>query len=160
MKRIESLSLIICVVFFLFGCAPDLTVRHLGVNWDEANKKAKAEIRNKGNKNAGSFKVHIKGVEIPESSTHKPELSFDVARLNKGDTISLEADFAPLSHPDNNNLVNVQKIRVVADPENSVKESSEGNNVKEISISTILPADPLNTEGDELYSIYRKGLIT
>lgn len=163
MKKIESLSLIICVVFFLFGCAPDLSVRRLEVNWDNANKNVKADIENQGNKDAGSFRVHIKGVEDPESPTHKPEISRDVANLARHQVTTINADFAPLAHQDNDNLGNIHTIRVVVDPDNIVKESKENNNVKEYPISgdVVVPLtpDPLCPSGDELYEIYRRGFI-
>ncbi len=49
----------------------------------------------------------------------------------KGASITLNADFAPLAHPDNNNLGNVNKITVMADLKGMVKESNENNNTKE-----------------------------
>jgi len=161
MKVINTISLIFLIS--LLGCAPDLYVRHLGVTWDEPNKNVEAEIENRGGKDAGSFSVHIKAVEDPESIRHKPEINIDVAGLAKNKITTVNADLAPLAHPDNDNLGNVHTIRVVVDPDNTVKESKENNNVKEYAISrdVVVPLtpDPLCPSGDELYEIYRRGFI-
>jgi subtilase family serine protease len=131
MKEIKlfALALILSVAFV--GCAPDLVVKNLAVNWVAADKRAKAEIANIGNKDAGNFMVYFNGEEDPVSPNRRPQVSHNIPNLAKGNSIVLEADFAPLAHPDNHNLVNVKKIRVLVDPKNMVKEKNENNNEKE-----------------------------
>ncbi len=134
MKSLIMLVFIL-LAFALAGCAPDLTVKNLDVTWDDANKKAKAEIANIGNKDAENFLVYFNGDENPVSSNHRPQVSHSVPGLSKGGLIILEADFAPLAHPDNQNLGNVYQISVLVDPKNMVKESNEENNAKTVPVS-------------------------
>lgn len=136
MKVVKIFSLVFILVFLLVGCKPDLVVKNLNVTWDVTNKKAKAEIANIGNKDAGSFIVYFNGVEDPVSPNRRPQVSNNIPTLAKGNSIILEADFAPLAHPDNNNLGNVYKILVLVDPKNTVEESNENNNEKEVPISS------------------------
>ncbi|VAX32735.1 hypothetical protein MNBD_NITROSPIRAE02-1490, partial [hydrothermal vent metagenome] len=89
------------------------------------------EIANIGNKDAGTFMVYFNGDEDPESPNHRPQVRYNIPGLAKGAAITLDADFAPLAHPDNNYLRNVYKITVLVDPKGMVKESNENNNVKE-----------------------------
>lgn len=119
----------------LAACRPDLVVKNLEVTWNAENKKAKAEIANIGNKDAGSFMVYFNGEENPVSPNHRPQVSHDVQSLAKGDSITLEADFAPLAHQDNIYLGRVYKILVMADPKNTVAEKNENNNDKEFLLS-------------------------
>lgn len=116
------------------GCAPDLVVTNLEVAWDGVNKKAEAEIMNTGNMDAGNFLVYFNGDEYPESQNHRPQIRHNVPNLGQGDSIILEADFAPLSHSDNNNLGNIYQISVLADPKKMVSESNEDNNAKRVQI--------------------------
>lgn len=115
------------------GCAADLTVRNLDVTWDPANKTAKAEIANIGNKDAGNFMVYFNAEENPVSRNHRPQVRHNLPGLAKGTSIMLDADFAPLAHPDNNYLGNVYKIMVLVDPKEMVEESNENNNSQEAS---------------------------
>jgi len=131
MKKLKFFSLMLILLFAFVGCKPDLTVKDLNVTWDAANKKAEAKIANIGNKAAGNFLVYFNGDENPESPNRRPQVSHIVPGLAKGASIILKADFAPLAHPDNNNLGNVYKITVLVDPKGMVKESNENNNVQE-----------------------------
>jgi hypothetical protein len=131
----------VLTIFFVssllfIGCKPDLVVKRVDVTWDATEKKAEAEVANIGNKDAGNFLVYFNGEEDPISPNHKPQVRKDVPGLAKGDSIILEADFAPLAHPDNNNLGNVYKILVIADPKNQIEEKNENNNEME----AIIPA--------------------
>jgi len=135
MKRMKILSFILILSAALLGCAPDLVVKNLGVTWNTANKKAKAEIANIGNKDAGKFMVYFNGDENPVPPNHRPQVAFNIPGLAKGASLTLIADFAPLAHPDNNNLANVYKITALVDPKGMVKESNENNNVKEFLLS-------------------------
>lgn len=134
MKGAKIFSLVFILVFLLVGCKPDLVVKNLNLTWDVTNKKAKAEIANIGNKDAGSFMVYFNGVEEPVSPNRRPQVRNNIPTLAKGNSIILEADFTPLAHPDNNNLGNVYKILVLVDPKNTVEESNENNNEKEVPI--------------------------
>ncbi|MFV9677942.1 MAG: CARDB domain-containing protein [Methanosarcinales archaeon] len=135
MKRAKILAFIFILLFALVGCAPDLVVKDLDVTWAVANKKAKAEIANIGNKDAGNFMVYFNGDEDPVSPNRRPQVRHNVLGLAHGASTILDADFGPLAHPDNNNLGNVYKITVLVDPKGMVKESNENNNVKEVPIS-------------------------
>ncbi|NOZ25151.1 MAG: hypothetical protein GXO94_03535 [Nitrospirae bacterium] len=135
MKRLRVSALILFLSAVLAGCAPDLVVKNLDVTWNATDKKATAEIANVGNKDAGNFMVYFNGDENPVSPNHRPQLRYSVPGLAKGGSVVLNADFAPLAHPDNNNLGNVYKITVLVDPKGMVKESNEDNNVKEYLLS-------------------------
>lgn len=111
----------------LSGCA-DLVVQDLDVTWDADNKTATATIANTGNRDAGEFLVYFNADEDPESTNHRPQVRQTVAGLDRGEAVQLTADFAPLAHPDNNNLGNVYQITAIADPKGMVKESNEDNN--------------------------------
>lgn len=134
MKKIKFFAFMFIPLFVFVGCEADLTVKDGEVNWDATNKKAKAEIANIGNKDAGNFLVYFNGDEDPVSPNRRPQVSHDVPGLAKGESIILEADFAPLAHPDNDSLRNVYQITVIADPKEMVKEKNENNNVKELQI--------------------------
>jgi len=144
------------LVFLLVGCKPDLVVKNLNLTWDVTNKKAKAEIANIGNKDAGSFMVYFNGVEDPVSPNHRPQVRNNIPTLAKGNSIILEADFAPLAHPDNNNLGNVYKILVLVDPKKTVEESNENNNEKEVPIPV---TDCVDFEQQVLNTVYHVGDI-
>ncbi|NOY39406.1 MAG: hypothetical protein GXO95_04045 [Nitrospirae bacterium] len=131
MKRMKVLSFIFILSVALVGCAPDLVVKNLDVTWNAVEKKARAEIANIGNKDAGTFMVYFNGDEDPVSPNHRPQVRYNIPGLAKGAAITLDADFAPLAHPDNDYLRNVYKITVLVDPKGMVKESNENNNVKE-----------------------------
>jgi hypothetical protein len=115
----------------MVGCKPDLTVESLDITWDETEKSAMAEISNIGNADAGKFLVYFNPEEDPVSSNHRPQVSVPVPSLAKGVTITINADFEPLAHPDNDSLANVFKVVVIADPKNMVEESNEANNEME-----------------------------
>ncbi len=132
MKRMKVFAFIFIIAAALVGCAPDLVVKNLDVTWNAVEKKASAEIANIGNKDAGTFMVYFNGDEDPESPNHRPQVSYNIPGLAKGAAITLDADFAPLAHPDNDYLRNVYKITVLVDPKGMVKESNENNNVKEV----------------------------
>lgn len=113
----------------LTGCA-DLVVRDVNVTWDASNKRATAEIANTGNRDAGEFLVYFNGDEDPVSPNRRPQERFTVPYLAQGESVTLTADFAPLAHPDNNNLGNVYQISVLADPKGMVREWNEDNNIR------------------------------
>lgn len=131
MKRLKNFAFTLLPLFAFVGCAPDLVVKNVDVTWDAANKKAEAKIANIGNGDAGNFMVYFNGDENPVSPNRRPQVSHNVPGLAKGASITLYADFAPLAHPDNNNLGNVFKITVLVDPKGMVKESNENNNTQE-----------------------------
>ncbi len=112
----------------LMGCAPDLVINDLDVTWDDTEKKAVAEITNTGDADAGAFMVYFDGDESPVSMNHRPQVDHTVSGLAQGDSITLEANFMPLAHPDNMNLMNIYQVSVLVDPKNSVEESNERNN--------------------------------
>lgn len=134
MKRVYF-ALAAILLLATTGCAPDLVVRNLNTNWDDANKNATAVIENIGNKEAGNFLVYFNPDENPESQNHRPQVSHNVSGLAAGGSITLYSDFAPLAHPDNYSLGNVYQITVIADPKSMVDESNENNNDKVASIS-------------------------
>ena len=134
MKIITFTLLFVVLLFICAKCKPDLVVKDLNVTWDENNKKATAKIVNIGCENAGNFMVYFNCEEDPVSSNHRPQVSHNIAGLARGASIYLTADFAPLAHPNNNNLGNVFKITVTVDPKNMVDESDENNNVQETPI--------------------------
>gem|GEM_PF-3562754 len=133
MPKLGLFVLVLAAV--LAGCAPDLVVKNLDVMWNATDKKATAEIANVGNKDAGNFMVYFNGDENPVSPNHRPQLRYSVPGLAKGASVVLNADFAPLAHPDNDYLGNVYKITVLVDPKGMVKESNENNNVREFLLS-------------------------
>ena len=100
MKRAKILTFIFILLFALVGCAPDLVVKDLDVTWTVANKKAKAEIANIGNKNAGNFMVYFNGDEDPVSPNRRPQVRHNVPGLASGASTILDADFGPLAHPE------------------------------------------------------------
>jgi hypothetical protein len=130
MKNARVLTTMFILLFALAGCA-DLTVKSLVVHWNDNEKTAKAEIANIGKADAGPFMVYFNPEENPESQNHRPQVGHRVQGLAKGASITLDANFMPLAHPDNHNLANVYKIVVLVDPKGMVRESNENNNVKE-----------------------------
>jgi hypothetical protein len=112
----------------LAACAPDLAVQDVTVQWDATSKQALATVANVGNLEAGEFLVYFNGDEFPESQNRRPQVSKTVQSLAAGASATLQADFAPLAHSDNNFLGRVYQVRVIADPKDVVSESNEGNN--------------------------------
>lgn len=131
MKVFTKILLFVLLPILFTGCKADLKVTSLEVDWDAVDKKAEARIENVGYKDAGMFMVYFNAEEDPVSPNHRPQVSHTVDGLAKGDHIDLEADFAPLAHPDNANLANVYKIVVIADPKDMVDELKEDNNTRE-----------------------------
>lgn len=129
MKKLRNLICILTLSILLMGCGPDLIVNNLEVTWDGNNKKAVVEVINAGNRDAANFMVYFNGDEYPESKNHRPQVRHNVPGLGQGDSIILEADFAPLAHPDNYNLDNIYQVTVLADPKQVVDETDENNNV-------------------------------
>ena len=149
MKR--NILLWVSVLILMTGCA-DLVVNEFEVTWDEENKIAKVEIANIGKRDAGNFMVHFNGDENPVSSNERPQVSHEVSGLNKGESVTLTADFKPLAHPDNNNLENVYQITVSVDPKNMVKECKENNNSRSAAVVSgsgmaCVEFDPMPTAG-------------
>jgi hypothetical protein len=121
---------ILCVLaIFLTGCA-DLVVSHVEVNWSGTNRTARADIANLGNRSAGPFLVYFDADENPVSPNHRPQVRHQIPGLAPNASVQLEADFAPLAHPDNHDLANVYQITVIADPKKAVKEWDEANNTR------------------------------
>lgn len=112
MKCIKYFSLVVFLLFASTGCAPDLVVKNLDVYWGGSSKKARAEIANIGNEDAGEFLVYFNGNENPVSPNRRPQVRHNVPGLAQGDLVVLDSNFAPLAHSDNNNLGNVYKITV------------------------------------------------
>ena len=125
----KKIFLVVSVcLLFMAGCKPDLMVSDLDVIWDDTTKKAFAEISNIGNANAGAFMVYFNAEEDPVSPNHRPQIRLRLADLEKGASIELTVDFSSLAHPDNQQLGNVYRIKVMVDPKNEVVESNENNN--------------------------------
>lgn len=110
------------------GCAPDLVVQQVDVDWNAPTRTAAATIANVGNADAGEFLVYFNGDEFPESRNRRPQVRHTVTGLAAGASVTLLADFAPLAHPDNLSLANVYQVTVLADPKSTIDESDEGNN--------------------------------
>lgn len=149
---VQKTSILFLVAVFvstacLTGCAPDLVVSDLNVTWNDTEKKAIAEISNTGNEDAGAFMVYFDGDESPVSSNRRPQVSHSLPGLTQGESISLEADFGPLAHPDNMNLANVYQISVLVDPKKIVAESNEENNSR---VHAITPDVELYDRDDAL----------
>lgn len=130
-KQAVAASVIISLFAFV-GCKPDLLIEDMEIMWDADHKEAKASIANEGRADAGNFMVYFNADEDPVSPNHRPQVRFNVEELAKGATTELHADFAPLAHPDNNQLGNVYQITLLVDPKMMVSESNEDNNQREI----------------------------
>lgn len=116
------------VLAVLGGCTANLVTSEVNVDWDDA-KLAAAKIENLGNKDAGPFLVYFDGDENPESQKRRPQVRHYVPGPGEGESITLQGDFAPLSHPQNSNLDNIYQITVYTDPMGMVDESNENDNV-------------------------------
>jgi len=127
MKEIKYVSLML-ILLLILGCStyPDLVVNRL--DWDEVNKRAEVEFTNTGNEDAGEFMVYVNGDEFPQSQNRRPQVRHHVSGLTQGTSMTVQAEFAPLAHPDNNNLGNIYKITALVDPKSIVSESDESNN--------------------------------
>ncbi len=125
----RHLAQLLClpILFALAGCAADLVIPNMAVQWS-ASKSASATIKNQGGKDAGPFEVYFTAEECPNSNNRRPQQSVHVPGLAAGAQLSLAADFQPLAHNDNSNLGRVYSVSVRADPKNSVAEASEFNN--------------------------------
>lgn len=124
--RFPAIMLGACAL--LSGCATDLAVQDVTVQWEATFKQAQATVVNLGSLDAGEFLVYFNGDEFPESQNHRPQVRKTVQSLAAGASVILEADFAPLAHSDNEFLDRVYQVTVTADPKGTVSESNEGNN--------------------------------
>ncbi len=149
MKKTTCLVAVL-LSFGIIGCAPDLVVKTVNVQWDATHKEATARIANTGNRDAGNFLVYFDAEESPVSQHDRPQVQHNVPGLAKGQSIVLNANFAPLASPGNHFLKNVYKINVIADPKNMVKESNENNNQKSAPVPqgiACMDFDPLPAVG-------------
>ena len=128
MNKVSAWTSLLAPLLVCAGCASDLVVDQVTVNWNAPSRTAEATITNVGNADAGEFLVYFNADEFPESRNHRPQVSHKVTSLGAGASITLVADFAPLAHPDNAYLANVYQITVLADPKKMVSESNEDNN--------------------------------
>lgn len=134
MKKLSNAVVMGGALMFLVGCKPDLTVQSAAVTWNATTKKATARIANIGQAHAGRFMLYFDGEEEPVSSNYRPQVSFTIDGLAKGQTLERVADFAPLARPENDSLRRIYMIRVAVDPKNMVIESNESNNVREVPV--------------------------
>jgi hypothetical protein len=158
MSRQKTWIVLLVAIFLGTGCAPDLVVDQVNIDWTAPTKSAQATITNIGNQDAGEFLVYFNGDEFPMSRNRRPQIRHTVAGLGAGASITLAADFTPLAHPDNNDLGNVYGITVLADPKNMVSESDEENNSDRG--PTIVPVVELHDSADALVPANPTPLIT
>ena len=104
MSRQKTWIVPLVAIFLGTGCAADLVVEQVNINWIAPDKSAEATITNIGNQDAGEFLVYFNGDEFPVSRNRRPQIRHTVTSLGAGASITLAADFAPLAHPDNSNL--------------------------------------------------------
>jgi hypothetical protein len=128
MNRFVTWTVICTAALAGAGCAADIVVDQVTIDWIAPNKTAEATITNAGNADAGEFLVYFNADEFPESRNHRPQIRHTVTSLGAGATTTLLADFAPLAHADNLYLANVYQITVIADAKKMVAESDEDNN--------------------------------
>lgn len=148
MSRQKTWVVPFVAVFLGTGCAADLVVEQVNINWVAPDKSVEATIANIGNQDAGEFLVYFNGDEFPVSRNRRPQIRHTVTGLGAGASITLAADFAPLAHPDNSHLANVYGVTVLADPKKMVGESDEENNTDRG--LTILPVVELHDSADAL----------
>jgi hypothetical protein len=125
MKMLAKTSIFILPLAFLAGCLPDLTITRLDVSAWRTSRIAVADIRNRGWKNAGPFRVYF---DAEEGTILHSQVIKDMSGLNKRISIRLTANFASEGSPPNANLDSVRRIIVCVDAKNMVKESNERNN--------------------------------
>ena len=140
------------------GCAPDIVVGQVTIDWIAPNRTAQATITNVGNADAGEFLVYFNGDEFPESRNHRPQIRHTVTSLGAGASTTLLADFAPLAHADNLYLANVYQVTVIADAKKMVDESDEHNNSDRD--LTQAPAVELHDSSDALVAEFPAPLTT
>jgi len=128
MRALKTWVVPYVAVIYCGGCATDLVVDQVTIDWTAPQRTAEATISNIGNQDAGEFLVYFNGDEFPVSRNRRPQIRHTVTGLNAGASTTLVADFAPLAHPDNDNLANVYQITVLVDPKKMVAESNESNN--------------------------------
>ena len=133
------------------ACKPDLIVESVSTQWNSDTMIAEAVIANQGTRSAGEFRVNFTALECPVSPEQPIQITQTVEGLRVGDSVSLRADFQPLSHPDNAHLANVREIVAAADPANLIQETNEDNNEKTGSV--------IDISGLQNY-IYNEGLAT
>lgn len=100
------------------------------VQWDLTSDKAEVSfvVKNQGTADATEFMVQVDGVESPESTNRRPQISQKVAALAMGASKTITGNFIPLKHPDNGDLSRVYRLKFVLDPKEQVSEKNEGNN--------------------------------
>ncbi|MEN6386854.1 MAG: CARDB domain-containing protein [Phycisphaerales bacterium] len=134
MEKLLRIFIFAFPFFYLAGCQPDLKISKFDIDWNDDVKKVNARIKNTGGEGTGPFTVNINAIEEPTSINHRPVITKEIPNLGKNDYIDINADFAPLAHPDNADLKNVKKIQIVVDPTGMVKESNKNNNTEEKSV--------------------------
>lgn len=130
MKPLAALA----AALLLGACAgPDLIIDgEPTVDWNLPNDKAEVSfiVKNQGTDAAGEFLVYVDGVESPESTNRRPQVSKKIAGLAAGASTTVTGSFIPLKHPDNGDLSRVYRLKFILDPKEQVSEKDEGNNEK------------------------------
>lgn len=119
------------LLLLIAGCRPDLVVEK--ISYDSKAGTVTATIKNIGHADAPGFLVYFNADEDSGSESNGPQVSRFVRGLANDQSVTLPpAEFAPLAKPENNFLRRVYQVTVIIDPENTAKESKEGNNDKSI----------------------------
>jgi len=121
---------LISFVLLISGCA-DLMVKDLQVRWNADSKEVEAEIANNGVFSAGEFTTDFK-ISRP---TQQEDNTTIVTRttttgLDKGDTVSVVADFSQIASPENNFLNDSRTVKVEVNSDKRVLEINRANNTK------------------------------
>ena len=136
---------------------PDLTVDNVSVTWNGTTKSVSARIGNNGSADAGGFAVRFTAEEIPTAGPALSQVTRSVSSLDNGTDVTITADFTPLQQAGNNNLWNVRRIVVVADPDNTLTEKRNDNNEAARNVlNTDLPIVIINTNGQTLVNEPKK----
>ena len=145
----QIIPLLALLLLIVTGCGTtgtDLVVNRL--DWDPGSRVAEVEIANIGPDDAGEFMVYFNADEFPESRNRRPQVRHNVPGLAGNDILVLQADFAPLAHPDNEYLGNVYQITALADPKSMVVETDEENNFDRT--PAVIPSVELYDKDDQL----------
>ncbi|HBG27940.1 MAG: hypothetical protein A2Y10_18295 [Planctomycetes bacterium GWF2_41_51] len=89
-----------------------LTLTKLNYIWTVCKKKVFIQIQNSGNQNSGPLSVNfeIEGEDSFDFICIPPQISYNIEGIEKGNSVKLVADFNSFPLPNNDYLINANRI--------------------------------------------------
>jgi len=87
-----------------------LTLTKLNYIWTVCKKKVFIQIENSGDQNSGPLSVNLEVEGEDSFDSIPPQISYDIEDIKKGNSVKLVADFNSFPIPNNDYLINANRI--------------------------------------------------